>query len=79
VQSKQNYAQQLQRPERLSLRERVFARLEIPGASTVETLATTLGEPDVFVRFALEQLRAEGLVHRRGTLWSGVEESKRAG
>ena len=61
------------------LRERVFAQLEITGSSTVWTLAKALGEPNVFVRFALEQLRAEGLVHRRGTLWSGVEESKRAG
>jgi len=69
----------MQRAERLSLRERVFAQLEIPGTSTVETLAKALGEPDVFVRFALEQLRAEGFAHRRCTLWSAVEESKRAG
>jgi predicted ArsR family transcriptional regulator len=79
VQSKQNYAQEMQRPQRLSLRERVFAQLAIPGTSTVETLAKALDEPDVFVRFALEQLRAEGFVHRRGTWWSAVDESKRAG
>ena len=79
VQSKQNYAQEMQRPERLSLRERVFAQLEMPGTSRVETLAKALGEPDVFVRFALEQLRAEGFVHRRGSLWSAVEQFERAG
>ena len=79
MQSKRNCTQEMQRPKPLSLRERVFAQLEITGTSTVETLAKTLGEPDVFVRFALEQLRAEGFVRRRWTLWSGVEESKRAG
>ena len=67
------------RPEPLSLRERVFAQLEITGTSTVWTLAKALGEPDAFVRFALEQLCAEGFVHRRCTLWSADEESKRAG
>jgi hypothetical protein len=51
------------------LRKRVPAQLEIsscPNGSSVAALAKALNEPAVFVRFALKQLRDDGIVFRRG-------------
>jgi hypothetical protein len=55
------------------LGERVLAELQIssgPNGSAVAALANALGEPAVFVRFALERLRNHGIVFRRGGWWS---------
>ena len=54
------------------LGERVLAELQIiggPNGSSVASLAKALDEPPVFVRFALERLRDEGIVFRRGGWW----------
>ena len=54
------------------LEERVLVQLQISSGSkgsSVEGLATALDEPEVFVRFALEQLRGHGSVFRRGRWW----------
>jgi hypothetical protein len=55
------------------LGKRVLAQLEIssgPNGSSVAALAKALNEPAVFVRFALKQLRDDGIVFRRGGWWS---------
>ena len=59
----------------LKLRERVLAQLQMssgPNGSSVTALAKSLNEPTVFVRFALEQLRDQGIASRRGDWWSTV-------
>jgi len=56
----------------LTLRERVLAQLQMssgPNGSSVTALAKSLNEPAVFVRFALEQLRDQGIAFRRGGWW----------
>ena len=56
-----------------TLRERVLAQLQMssgPNGSSVTALAEALNEPTVFVRFALEQLRDQGIAFRRGGWWS---------
>lgn len=55
------------------LGERVLAQLQIssgPNSTSVAALANALDEPAVFVRFALERLRDQGSVFRRGGWWS---------
>jgi hypothetical protein len=57
----------------LMLGERVLAQLQISSGlkrSSVAALAKALDEPAVFVRFALERLRDQGIVFRRGGWWS---------
>jgi len=65
----------------LTLRERVLAKLQMssgPNGSSVAALAKSLNEPTVFVRFALEQLRDQGIAFRRGGWWS-IARYSRAG
>jgi hypothetical protein len=59
----------------LMLGERVLAQLQISSGlkrSSVAALAKALDEPAVFVRFALERLRDQGIVFRRGGWWSAA-------
>jgi hypothetical protein len=59
-----------------TLRERVLAHMQIssgPNASSVASMAKALKEPTVFVRFALEQLRDQGIAFRRGAWWSAAD------
>jgi hypothetical protein len=44
-----------------------------PSGRSLVALAKALDEPTVFVRFALEQLRDQGIVFRRGGWWSAVD------
>ena len=55
------------------LGDRVLVQLQISrrrNGSSLAELAKALDEPAVFVRFALEQLRDQGIVFRRGGWWS---------
>jgi hypothetical protein len=45
---------------------------------SVAALAKSLNEPTAFVRFALEQLRDQGIAFRRGGRWS-IARYSRAG
>jgi CRP-like cAMP-binding protein len=62
-------------PNMSMLAERVLAQLQIstgPSGSPIAALAKALDEPAVFVRFALERLRDQGIVFRRGGWWSAA-------
>jgi hypothetical protein len=64
-----------------TLRERVLAKLQKssnPKGSSVTALAKSLNEPIALVRFALEQLRDQGIAVRRGGWWS-IARYSRAG
>ena len=66
----------------LTLRERVLAKLQMsrgPNGSSVTALAKSLNEPAAFVRFALEQLRDQGIAFRRGGWWSIAGYSRAGG
>jgi|KBSMisStaDraftv2_1062788.scaffolds.fasta_scaffold95860_5 DNA-binding IscR family transcriptional regulator len=51
---------------------RILAQLQTSSGSntsSVAALSKALNEPQVFVRFALERLRDQGVVIRRGGWW----------
>ena len=60
----------------------MLAKLQMsrgPNGSSVAALAKSLNEPTVFVRFALEQLRDQGIAFRRGGWWSIARYSRAGG